>query len=242
MDPLQLCAVATFVAMGAATQRVTGLGFALVSAPLLVLAIGPVQGVLLVNVLNLTTNLLVMAQTWRKIQVKRVLLLAIPALCLVPIGRQVALYTPAAPLMIGIGLVVMAALLAVPWLRRTRVFTGWAGAIAAGGLSGFMNVTAGVGGPAITLYAVGIAWEHTAFVASMQLYFGIVNSGSIVAKGLPSLATMDAVIILAALAVGLCAGHFGARRIPVHRARQAVFALALGGAIATVMKGVLLLW
>jgi uncharacterized membrane protein YfcA len=241
MDPLQLSAVVASVALAAATQRVTGLGFALVSAPLLVLATGPVQGVLLANVLSLTTNLLVMAQTWRDIEIGRVLLLAIPALCLVPIGRQVALHTPAAPLMIGIGLLVAIALLAVPRLRSTRIFTGRPGAIAAGGLSGFMNVTAGVGGPAITLYAVGTAWEHTAFVASMQLYFAIVNMGSIAAKGLPNLATADAVIIFAALAVALFAGHFGARHIPTHRARQAVFALALGGALATVAKGTLLL-
>ena len=48
-----------------------------------------------------------------------------------------------------------------------------------------MNVTAGVGGPAITLYAVSTGWEHRRFVGSIQLYFAVLNLGSIAAKGFP---------------------------------------------------------
>ena len=81
-----LVAVLISVASAAATQRITGLGFALVSAPLLVLAEGPHNGVLLANLLSLVTNLVVLAQTWRSVEPRRVALLAVAALCLVP-GR-----------------------------------------------------------------------------------------------------------------------------------------------------------
>ncbi len=228
------------VVLAAATQRVTGLGFALVSAPLLVLAAGPINGVLLANLLSLVTNVIVLAQTWREVELKRVLLLAIPALCLVPVGQFVAHRLPPTALMIGIGGIVLAALAAVRLLQRTRLFAGPGGAVAAGALSGFMNVTAGVGGPAITLYAVGSRWPQRSFVGSMQLYFAMVNLGSIIAKGLPHVGSLAMSGALASLGVGLGIGHFAARRVSPGQARNAVLVLAVAGAAATVIKGVVL--
>ncbi len=229
------------VLLAAATQRITGLGFALVSAPLLVLTSGPVSGVLLANLLSLITNVLVLTQTWRDVDVRRVLLLGIPALCLVPVGQVVARNLPPAALMLGIGGLILAALAALRWLRRTKVFTGPGGAIAAGSLSGFMNVTAGVGGPAITLYAIGTSWPHRSFVGSMQLYFAIINTGSILAKGLPRVGTASLVGAFAALAVGLAVGQVLSSRISVERARIGVLVMAVIGAAGTMVKGLVLL-
>jgi uncharacterized membrane protein YfcA len=229
------------VLLAAATQRITGLGFALVSAPLLVLTSGPVSGVLLANLLSLVTNVLVLAQTWRDVEVKRVLLLGIPALCLIPVGQIVARSLPPAALMLGIGGLVLAALAAVRRLQRTRVFTGSGGAVAAGALSGFMNVTAGVGGPAVTLYAIGTRWPHRSFVGSMQLYFAMINTGSILAKGLPHVGTVPLIGALAALAIGLVLGHVLSGRISAERARIAVLVMAVLGATGTVIKGLVLI-
>ena len=239
-DWAQIAMVAS-VLVAAATQRITGLGFALVSAPLLVLTSGPITGVLLANLLSLVTNLLVLAQTWRDVEVRRVLLLAIPALVLIPVGQIVARSLPPADLMVGIGGLVLAALGAVRWLRRTAVFAGSGGAVAAGALSGFMNVTAGVGGPAVTLYAITTAWPHNSFVGSMQLYFAMINTGSIIAKGLPQVGPASLAEALAALVAGLALGHVLRRRISAERARTAVLALAVMGAAGTVLKGLALI-
>jgi uncharacterized membrane protein len=84
-----LAVVGLVVLVGAGTQRLTGLGFALVSAPFLVLLLGPFTGVLLANALSLATNLVVLAQTWRAVQVRRALLLAVPALIAVVLGAWV---------------------------------------------------------------------------------------------------------------------------------------------------------
>jgi len=43
------------VVMGAGMQRITGMGFALVAAPFLVLLLGPVEGVVLVNLCGAVT-------------------------------------------------------------------------------------------------------------------------------------------------------------------------------------------
>jgi uncharacterized membrane protein YfcA len=224
---------------GASTQRLTGLGFALVSSPLLVLVAGPFDGVLLSNVLALTVSLVVLGLTWRDVEVRRVLLLALPAVALVPVGAWVARRLPTAMLLVLIGTLVVVALFAVLASTRARVLRGRGGAVAAGGLSGFMNVTAGVGGPAVVLYAVSTDWEHRSFVASLQPYLVILNLASIAAKGLPRLPPAELVAAFGALALGVAAGQILSRRISAARARRAVVALALAGGIATVVKGVL---
>ena len=239
MSDAGLAVLGLSVFAGAGTQRITGLGFALVSSPLLVLVAGPLQGVLLANALSLCVNLAVLAVTWRDIELRRTLLLALPALLAVPLGVRVTRGLPAPALLVLVGTLMTAALLAVLASSRARVFRGTAGAVGAGALSGFMNVTAGVGGPAMTLYALSTQWPHTGFVASMQLYFAIVNVGSLAAKGLPDLPLPTVVTVVVALAAGVAAGHWARHRVTAERARSAVIAIALLGAAATTAKGVL---
>jgi hypothetical protein len=132
-------------------------------------------------VLALTVSLVVLGLTWRDVEVRRVLLLALPAAALVPVGAWVARRLPAAMLLVLIGTLVVLALFAVLASDRARVLHGPGGAVAAGGLSGFMNVTAG-GGPALVLYGVSTDWEHRSFVACLQMYLAILNLASVAAN------------------------------------------------------------
>jgi hypothetical protein len=232
-----LLATVLSVLVAGATQRITGIGFALVSAPLLVLTNGPTTGVLLANLLSLITNLSVLAATWRQVDLKKVLLLAGPALCLIPVGELVARQMPPRVLMVGIGGLVLAALAAVRLLRRAGLFAGVRGAVLAGALSGFMNVTAGVGGPAVTLYAIANRWPQKSFVGSMQLYFACLNTGSILVKGLPHVPPLLLGAVLGALALGLLLGQIAASHVPTEVTRNAVLWLAVAGAAGTVLKG-----
>lgn len=234
-----LTALAVAVVAGAGTQRVTGLGFSLVSSPFLVLLLGPFEGVLLANALSLAVNLVVLAQTWRAVEVRRALLLAVPALLAVVPGAWVAQRLPAPVLSVLVGSLVLLALLASLLVQRARVLRGRRGAVTAGAASGFMNVTAGVGGPAITLYAISTGWQHRAFVATVQLYFALLNAGSLLVKGWPQLPPSAWAVAALALTVGMLAGHRLAAVVPPQRARAAVVALALAGSALTVGKGLL---
>lgn len=230
------------VMAGALTQRVTGIGFALVCAPLLVLIAGPFDGVVLSNLLGLTVSVVVFVTHWRDTEWKKGLLLAVPALAAIPFGAYVAKNVPPAPLMVIIGLLVILALGAVVLSERARVLRGRGGAVVAGASSGFMNVTAGVGGPAIVLYAVSTAWEHRKFVATFQFFSIFTNLGSLAAKGgLPHVAPLALAVSFGALAVGLVGGEILSRHIDHELARRLAIGLALGGAVFTVVKG-LLMW
>jgi uncharacterized membrane protein YfcA len=228
------------VVAGALTQRVTGIGFALVCAPLLVLIAGPFEGVVLSNLLGLTVSLIVFVTHRRDTEWKKGLLLAVPALVAIPFGAYVARTLPPAPLMVIIGLLVIIALGAVTLSERARVLRGRGGAAVAGASSGFMNVTAGVGGPAIVLYAVSTRWEHRKFVATFQFYSIFTNLASLVAKGgLPHVTPVALVVSFGALAVGLAGGELLSRHVDHELARKLAIGLALAGATFTVVKGVL---
>ena len=228
------------VVAGALTQRVTGIGFALVCAPLLVLVAGPFEGVVLSNLLGLTVSVVVFVTHWRDTEWKKGLLLAVPALVAIPFGAYVAKNVPPAPLMVIIGLLVIIALGAVVLSERARVLRGRGGAVVAGASSGFMNVTAGVGGPAIVLYAVSTAWEHRKFVATFQFYSIFTNLGSLAAKGgLPHATPVALAVSFGALAVGLVGGEILSRHVDHELARRLAIGLALGGAVFTVIKGIL---
>ncbi|WP_404389823.1 TSUP family transporter [Humibacillus xanthopallidus] len=228
------------VVAGALTQRITGIGFALVCAPLLVLIAGPFEGVVLSNLLGLAVSIVVFVTLWRDTEWRKGLLLVVPALVAIPFGAWVARNVPPAPLMVIIGVTVIIALGAVVLSERARVLRGTGGAVVAGGASGFMNVTAGVGGPAIVLYAVSTAWEHRKFVATFQFYSIFVNVASLAAKGgLPQVSPAALVISFGALAVGLVGGEFLSRRVDHELARRLAIGLALAGATFTVVKGVL---
>lgn len=237
--PISIALLALAVFVGAATQRLTGLGFALVAAPMLVLVAGPYQGVLLSNALSLVTNVVLAVVLRRDIDVRRAVLLALPALALVPVGAWVATRMSPAVLSVTIGGLVVAALLAVVGAPGLRVRAGRGAAISAGAASGFMNVTAGVGGPALSLYAIATRWHGAGFVASAQLYFALLNTGSLIAKGgLPQLGAAALIACAGALVIGALSGHLLAPHVAPARVRQAIIVLAFAGAAATVVRGV----
>jgi len=238
LEALGLLLLALAVMAGAGTQRLSGLGLALVSSPFLVLLVGPFTGVLLANALSLIANLVVLAQTWRAVEVRRAMWLALPGLVAVVPGAWVVRNLPAPVLSITVGGLVLVALAAVLLSGSARIRPGRRGTVVAGAASGFMAVTAGVGGPALSIYALSSGWAHASFVATAQLCFAVVNAGSLVAKGWPSLSLQTWAVAVTALAVGIALGQRLSRVVTPERARLMVVVLAVLGASATVVKGV----
>lgn len=234
-----LALVGAFVLLGAGTQRLTGMGFALVASPLLVLVLGVHVGVQLTLLLGLVATALVLLQVWRQVEwSKAVGLLLSGGLGILP-GTWVARSLPAPVLAVVIGTLVLCAVLATVASERARVFTGVGGLLTAGFLSGFMTVTAAVGGPAIVLYALSTRWEHARFVATAQVSFAGVSLLSLAASGLPALEPAAWAVAFGALGVGLVLGDLLARRVSADAARVLVIAVAVAGALATVVKGAL---
>jgi uncharacterized membrane protein YfcA len=228
------------VFVGAGAQRVTGLGFSLVASPFMVLLLGPFNGVLVVNACGAVTATVVLTQVWRDVDLRRAVLLIGPALPAVVAGAWMARSLPAPPLAIVVGVLILVALVAVVASEKARILRGTPGAVIAGVGSGFLNVTVGAGGPAVAVYAVSIGWAQRNFAATAQLVFAALGVASLVAKGgRPSMAAAGWIMAAGGLLIGIVAGNHLAERVSPERAQFAVIALAMAGAVLTVVKGVI---
>jgi hypothetical protein len=236
-----LVLLAVFV--GSSMQRVTGMGFALVAAPFLVLLLGPVDGVILVNACAALTAAIILGRVLRHVDWRRAGGLALFALAGIVPGALVLRYIPAAWLEISIGILIVAGLTVSVNLSRVHIRDGHGLRAVAGVASGFMNATAGIGGPAVSIYALATNWPHRSFVATMQPYFlviGVASLGAKFASGstIPALPGWVWIMIAVACVAGLIIGEILVRVVEPHIARRLLVIVAYVGAGATIARGI----
>ncbi|WP_200886695.1 sulfite exporter TauE/SafE family protein [Phaeacidiphilus oryzae] len=229
--------LAAIVFVGAAVQRMSGIGFALVAGPGLIALQGPLQGVLLANCASCGISALGLATEWRGLRPRVMVPLVAAAACLVPVGAWAAGALPRPVLLVGIGATVVAAVAVIARGVRSAALSGRSGAVIAGAASGFMNAAAGVGGPAVSLYALNEGWSVREFVPNALFYGVLVNALSVALKGPPRLPGAAWALIACALLAGLPAGRFLAARVPDRRARGLVLLLACAGGLVTLGRG-----
>lgn len=225
------------VLVGAAIQRVTGLGFALISAPLLVIVLGPYDGVSLANTLAIGVSGVTLATSWRLVDTRRVITLAPAGLLGVLPGVLVARTVPDAPLRMLIGGLVLLGLTLTIGTPTVKVRPTTAVNLGTGLASGFMTAAAGIGGPALVLYATATAWEQASFAATAQICFASQAALALGLKGVPSLASYQWALFVLAVILGLLAGGVLALRFPPAAARRLAIGLALLGAVGTFVEG-----
>ncbi|MEU8353062.1 MULTISPECIES: sulfite exporter TauE/SafE family protein [Streptomyces] len=225
------------VLVGSSVQRMSGIGFGLVSVPALVLLLGPGEGVTLANCAAGVISAVGLASHWRQVRLRAMVPLVCASACTVPLGALIAGLLPEPVLLTGMGALVSVAVLLVMRGARVASLRGTGGAVAAGAASGFMNSSAGVGGPALSLYAVNAEWTARQFTSNALFYGLVVNVFSVAAKGVPQLTAPSWLLTAAGIAGGAVAGRALAARISERRARLVVLLLALGGGVTTMAKG-----
>ncbi|MFF5496248.1 TSUP family transporter [Streptomyces aquilus] len=225
------------VLLGSSVQWLTGMGFALVAVPALILLLGPAQGVVLANCASGVICVVGLAGGWRRVRLTAMVPLCVAAACTVPAGAWLTRRLPQPVLLLVMGGLVTAAVLLVMRGARLPALRGTKGAVAAGAAGGFMNSAAGVGGPPISLYALNAGWTVREFVPNAMFYGVVVNAFSVAANGVPELGAPQWAVVIAAMATGGVIGRTLASRIPEQRARLLVLLLALTGGVTAVGKG-----
>ncbi|KUM40859.1 sulfite exporter TauE/SafE family protein [Arthrobacter sp. EpRS71] len=233
------------VLMGAGMQRVTGMGFALVAAPFLVLLLGPAEGVVLVNVCGAVTAGAIIFRVKRDIDWKRYVALAASALLGIIPAAILVRYLPPPVLEISIGVTLAVGLTVLLVMKSAVLPQRRRYLLTAGGLSGFMNTAAGVGGPAVSIYSIATRWQHKSFAATMQPYFFTIGAFSLISKAVTAPASFPVLPmtmwlgVAAACLVGLVLGDLASRRVSTKAAQILLIVLAYLGAAATIIRGVL---
>ncbi|WP_336853048.1 sulfite exporter TauE/SafE family protein [Sinomonas albida] len=237
------------VVAGAMAQRVAGLGFGLMVSPILVVLLGPLDGVMIVNACGATSSLLILSRVWRDVEWRRYLGLMVPGFAGIAVGAYLASHVPAAPLEIGIGVLLLVGLLASQLVARARrrlegPVDGLGVMAASGFSSGLMNAAAAVGGPAVTAYAVLSRWDQRRFGATLQPYFITTGTTSLLAKALatgghwPALELWQWVLVFVCMLIGIVVGDLLARRVAGETVRRFVIGIAYAGAALAIVNGI----
>ncbi|OMH24228.1 hypothetical protein BKD30_09825 [Tersicoccus phoenicis] len=232
------------VVVGAVAQRISGLGFALVVSPVLVLGLGAFDGVMVVNLCAAVSASMALFLVRRDVDWRRYGALAGFALVGIVPGAVLAASLPGPVVEISIGVLLLVALTVSVLLTRTSlVLSGPVTMATSGILSGAMNAAAGIGGPAVSVYGMLSRWPHRSFAATLQPYFLTLGLCSLTAKWIASGGRMPGmhpwqwVTIVAFTAGGLLLGQRIAPHVPATVARRTVVVIAYLGAVSTLVKG-----
>lgn len=233
------------VFLGSVSQRVTGMGFGLVSGPFLVLLLDPFSGVVLVNICGIVASGTVFVRTWREAEWGSFWKLSLGTVIGTIPGALLVAALPAPPLQILIGLLIIVSLISSMIIGRIgkTMPANFGTQFTTGFLSGTMSAAAGAGGPAVSAYAVLTKWEQRAFAATLQPFLVVGTTSAVIFKAVfdhgawPQLAAPTWIGIGTVLVAGLVCGDWLSKKIDSSTARVAMIILALGGGTATLVKG-----
>lgn len=234
------------ILLGAVAQRIAGLGFALLIAPFLVIILGPHEGVILVNICGVVSSTLIVGRVWKDIDWNMFRWLAIPSLFGSVPGSVAAVMLPSAPLSVTVGAVVLVALSVSLVLQRSSVVVkGNTPKVVAGFTAGLTNSMAGVGGPAVSAYALLSRWPQRQFAATLQPFFVVIGLMTLIVKlsldptDAPALIWWMWLAIGVVIVLGIFTGEKLGRFIKDDHARFFVIVIAFLGAGAALVKGLM---
>ena len=237
---LLLAAVLT----GAILQRVSGIGFAMVVAPFTIIAIGPLQGIVLVQLCGVASAAFVLTRVIKFVDWRAYKSLLPGSAIGIVFGGFISACLPTGPAQIVSAFIVILTLATSIVIGRIR-HVPQSGKLmtAAGGAAGTMTVLAGVGGAALTALQQATRWEHRSFVATLQPYFMTLSTGTVIAKLIatpgawPDLSLITWLGIVAMMVVGIVTGGVLVRWLSVKTAGRITLMLSLLGAVSALIDG-----
>ncbi len=230
--------VALTVALGALAQSVSGIGFGLVCGPALVAALGPAEGVRLVVLLSLVVNVAVLLRHHRDADRRGAVGLLLPAVVATPLLAYLLRDLPDRPGRVLAGTAAVLGAGALLLGARAPGAAGRLGMVAAGIVSAAMNTVAGIGGPAVALWAENADWSVERTRSTLQVYFLGLNAVALLSLGLPALPAGRVLAVFTALLVGLVLGSLLTGRVSAAAARRTTLLLAGAGGLLVLLSAV----
>ena len=241
-------AILAIVVMGSCLQRVSGMGLGLVGGPLATVLLGPVEGIMVVNVLAFINAILTTYTARQDVDWKKFSLIA-PVMVLGSVPAALLITKiDTATLLIIVGGALLIALGVVSFGRKfVPPLNGKGPAISAGIIGGFTNTLAGVAGPVVTVYAQAAKWPQHVYAATLQPIFLVGGLVSVVAKlsvgagGFEHVTWLIWPAGILGMFMGLFLGSKIAHRVPREKARILSLSVAGLGALSALIRGIITL-
>lgn len=237
---MTLAALVAVIAVAALVQVVSGFGFALVAAPVLVAVTGPLTSVSILAVLGTLTSVVTLAAGRERPQPARrtaatLVAWAIPGTA---VGVLVVSGLPEDPIRLAIGLLVLAVL--VGRLRGDRPRRAGAGGrlgrALAGLTAGAMTTSTGLNGPPLVLHLTALDVEARAARDTLAVCFIALDVLGVVALAIAGELRLptETLALPAAAIVGGLTGHRIFDRLDEPRRRAAVTAILVASAATAI--------
>lgn len=227
------------IAVAAVVQRITGMGFALVAVPLLVVLTDAHEGVLVATVVGLVLSGVMLVTQRADVDWRRALPIAGVGLTATPLGVLLVAVLPEPVLLTLIGVMTIVALASTRLLQRIRLRPAWLSTIATGVAAGTLHSSCGLSGPPLAIHAENEGWSQRSFAASVQVIFIAMGLATLALRGLPSSPPLLLAVEAAAGAAGVGIGALLAGVLPERVARIGMLAVAWAGAVVVLVRGVL---
>lgn len=228
-----------------ALQRITGLGFAMLTAPFAVVALGTHQGIMLTTVLAVIASLFMLPSMWRDINWSRVAWIGIPATVSIVPAAWLGAHIDGAVIYLLVGVLVIVGLsVALLMQGSAQPITSRPAQILTGVGAGAGSVLAGIGGPAMTIFGVVSRWPVASFAASLQPMWIMIASATLAGRWwfmgstVPELSWWMWLLAAAGIAIGMWVGQRALGKVKDRVVFGVVVVLAMTGAVLSVITGV----
>lgn len=233
-----LVAAIVGVLLAGAMQRLTGIGFALVASPVLIVAVGADEAVRLVILTSLVSSGYSLSATRRHCSPAQVLpLLPFAVVAIWPAGLLAKSVDPSVASLVA-GLVVLLALGAALRPQGLPGSSMWGQAAVGGSLSGVMNAVAALGGPMAAAYGIGRRWSSSSLAPNMQLFLLLTSIPVLFVRGWPATtSSWQLGVLTVAAAVGVLLGGRLANHVSLQKAGLLTAGIATLGAVIAIVRG-----
>ncbi len=235
LSGLTLVIALVVVCLGAAVMGTVSFGMGLVVTPVLLLFLEAQEAVVIANTLIGLLLCLVVFQTRRHLDLRRVGGMTLGGLAAVPLGALALDRANSVALRVTIALVILAlCLLALLNVRLPLARRRFAGPVF-GFLASLSVTTLSIGGPLAAFYVMAQGWPTPVMRASLAFYFLVADAAAFGFYWWAGLVTPDTMtnigLLLPALLLGLAASSLLLRRMNEAVFRYAAIAVSAAGSL-----------
>jgi len=229
------------VLFAAFVRGLSGFGFALILAPLLLLLLNPVAVVVTNLFLGFFSHIGIVLWSLKRIELKRIYPMLASSLLGIPLG--VCIINVAAPslLKIVIGAVIIAFAIPMATGFRRTINNERLGSGIAGFLSGILASSTSLGGPPIVLFMHNQGWSKQAIHPSLAAYFMLLTTFALIALYVSNQVHVETIAtaasLLPAMLIGVIVGVRTFDRTDSRLFQRLSIAIVIGAGILGILSG-----